>query len=106
MVSLTLITSVLNAYWRDVKYIVNALLLIWFYLTPVIYPLSFIPKEITRFYFLNPLAGIITAFRDSLLYGHLSSPESFLISLIISLILFFLSIFIFQKYKDNIADVV
>ena len=59
----SLITSSLNVFWRDINFFTQALVLIWFYATPILYPLSFIPQRFQALFYLNPLSGIFTSFQ-------------------------------------------
>ena len=70
-----LLLSVLNVYFRDVQHFVGILLQLWFYATPVVYPLSVVPesadllsREIpVRFlYGLNPMVRFVEVYRDLL----------------------------------------
>lgn len=61
---ISLITSCLNVFFRDIAFMVQAFILIWFYATPIIYPLSAIPEKIRIIFYLNPLSGIFTLFRS------------------------------------------
>lgn len=67
---LALLVSALQADYRDVKYIVEVVLLLWFYLTPIIYPASMIATfgPWARYAILvNPMAGIVSLYRTALL---------------------------------------
>jgi len=53
--------------YRDVKYAMGILLQMWMYLAPVVYSSSVIPPAYRTIYALNPLVGVIEAFRSALL---------------------------------------
>ncbi|HUC05972.1 MAG TPA: ABC transporter permease [Acidimicrobiales bacterium] len=57
-----LVTSSLHVYFRDVKFIVQALMLVWFYLTPIVYPETAV-HSIATFMNYNPMTGIINLFQ-------------------------------------------
>jgi len=79
---LALFLSALNVFYRDVLMILDVVLLAWFFLTPVIYPLewlgetqtimgiTFDPAQVMRW--LNPMASIIDGYR-TVLWGTMSS---------------------------------
>jgi lipopolysaccharide transport system permease protein len=67
--SLTLVLAGAHVYFRDVKYFVQAALLLWFYLTPIFYPLSLLHGAILRVVEVNPVAGIIELAHLAL-FGH------------------------------------
>ena len=56
------VLSALHVYFRDVRYIVQAALLVWVYLTPVIYRLEWIGSA-RRFVLLNPMTGVVELYR-------------------------------------------
>jgi lipopolysaccharide transport system permease protein len=58
--------SALNVKYRDVRYAVPFLLQIWMFLTPVIYPVTFIPQRWRWMLALNPLTGVIEGFRNAI----------------------------------------
>jgi lipopolysaccharide transport system permease protein len=67
-ISVTLLTSALNVFYRDVNPIVQIGLQLWLYLTPVAYPLSAVPESFRPLFVLNPLSGIVEGFRASIVF--------------------------------------
>lgn len=51
VLGMTFIFSALNVFFRDLEYILNIVIMMWFYLTPVVYKIDMIPKNIF-FYFI------------------------------------------------------
>ena len=60
--SVSLVLAALHVYFRDVRYLVQAALLAWFYVTPVIYPLD-MSRELARWLPANPMTGVVELFR-------------------------------------------
>lgn len=60
--SLGLVLSAMHVYFRDVKYLVQAAILAWFWLTPIAYPKKF-AGSLERWIDLNPVTGLVTLFR-------------------------------------------
>jgi lipopolysaccharide transport system permease protein len=58
--------SALNVRYRDVRYALPFLIQIWMFVSPIIYPASLVPDEWRWVIVLNPVTGIIEAFRASL----------------------------------------
>jgi ABC-type polysaccharide/polyol phosphate export permease len=58
------VLSALHVYLRDVRYIVQALLLAWFYVTPVVYPLG-LAGGYARWLMANPLTGVVELVRTA-----------------------------------------
>src|ERR1700716_1762947 len=68
-VGLTLATSALNVFYRDINPVVQITLQLWLYLTPVAYPLSAVSERYRPLFMLNPLSAIVEGFRSSLVFG-------------------------------------
>lgn len=81
VVGLALMLSTLNITFRDVAYVTNAMILFGFYATPVLYQPGLVQTALDDrgvswlyvLYLANPMAGIITAFREALLLGQAPS---------------------------------
>ncbi|MFL5517829.1 MAG: ABC transporter permease [Gemmatimonadales bacterium] len=59
--------AALNIQYRDVKYVVPFLLQIWMFASPIVYPLSLVPPPYRLMYAVNPMVGVIAAFRAAFL---------------------------------------
>ena len=70
---IVLICSSLTVYLRDLEHILLIISMVWMYMTPVIYPVEYIPDNLRRLFYMNPMTSIIVAYRDILYYGH--APE-------------------------------
>ncbi len=73
--ALALLVAALNVYYRDTQHLVGVLMSAWFFLSPVMYNLSFVAAlagrvpAATGLYMLNPLAVVITGYRALILPG-------------------------------------
>ena len=99
IVGISLLTSSLNVYYRDIRYIVEATLLMWFYVTPVFYPVSMVPERFKVYYFLNPMAGIVSSYRELLIDGKFPEIYLFLETSFITLIFFLAGYLVFKKIE-------
>ncbi len=66
-VGLSLLTAALNVRFRDVNFFVSALLIVWFYATPVLYALTMIPQHLLWLWRLNPLTSILQLLQQAIL---------------------------------------
>lgn len=69
---LALITSAVNVYLRDTRYIVESVNTVLFWLVPIFYGFESIPQNLKMVYQFNPIAALVLCMRDILL--HASSP--------------------------------
>lgn len=99
------ISCALHAMFRDVKYFIELLLIVWFYATPIFYPLSFVPEKVRFLFYLNPLTLFINTYRDILLYQKPIDLPSILNIILISLIFLSFGFLIFSRYKKIFADI-
>ena len=114
IIGISLIVSSMQVIYRDVKYIVEIILIAWFYFTPVFYPLELVFRISDRFlwfYMLNPMAQLVTLYRVVLLPGYqdrlplgINIGYLFLYTLIISVIMCVFGFFIFMKNEDKFID--
>ena len=104
MLGLSLVLSVFFVYYKDIGHMWDVMLNIGFWLNPVAYPITFIPERYLGIYMSNPLARIITAFRDILLKNYLPSIQSLIITFIISLAILLIGFLIYKSKAGNIAE--
>lgn len=102
----SLFASAVNVYYRDVKYIVPFAIQLWMYASPVIYPVSIIPKHLQALYMLNPMAPIIDGYRKTLLLG--VAPDLFYLGIaaVVTAAIFIMSYGFFKKTEMSFADVI
>jgi lipopolysaccharide transport system permease protein len=97
--------SALNVKYRDVRYALPFLMQIWMYVTPVIYPVSFIPQKWRWAVMLNPLSGIIEGFRAAIF----NQPFNWLglaAAAIITLSFFIYAAYDFRRMERRFADII
>lgn len=98
--------SALNVEYRDFQYVIPFLIQLWMFATPVIYPVTMIPQKYRWILSLNPMGGIIEAFRASVL-GHQPVNWSLLaISSVIAALIFITGLLYFRRVERSFADVI
>lgn len=97
--------SALTVRYRDFRFVVQFLLQLWFFSSPVIYPASILPRPIQSVIILNPMAGLISAFRHLFLDTPLE-PWPVVVAAVFSLGLFLLGLVYFRQVEHAIADIV
>jgi lipopolysaccharide transport system permease protein len=105
VLGLGLASAAANVFFRDVQSLLTLGFQVWFYASPIIYPISMVPKQLQQWYFLNPMAGILESYRDVLLSERM--PGNYLyLAFVISLLVFVVGYWFFKKIEFQIADVV
>jgi lipopolysaccharide transport system permease protein len=103
---LSLLVAASNLFYRDIQYLLGLLLLVWMYLTPVIYPTDIFPEQYRWIFQLNPMAVFINAYRHVILGGGPPNFTSLGIGLILSVVLYLIGMNIFRRLEGVFADVV
>ena len=106
LTGLTFLFSTLGVFFRDTSSIINVLITMLLFLSPIFYPISIIPEEYQIYIYMNPVAYQIEITRDILLWNTLPNLNYFGIYLVLSYIFFSLTISYFRKYKDRFIDVI
>jgi homopolymeric O-antigen transport system permease protein len=99
-----LILSALNVRFRDVKYAVPFMIQMGLFLTPVIYPVHYVPARWQVLMGLNPMTGVVIGFRHALL-GTPISWNVTAVSLVICVLLFVVGLFVFRRLESEFADI-
>jgi lipopolysaccharide transport system permease protein len=105
-VGLTMATSAINVFYRDVNPVVQIGLQLWLYLTPVAYPLSAASSRFRLLYLLNPLTAIVEGFRSSLVFDRAPDWNVVAISAALTLIVFCAAFAMFKRMDKYFADVI
>ena len=97
--------SSMNVVFRDVKHIVPFLVQMGLFVSPVIYPVRYVPERWQALLGLNPMAGMVLGFRHCLL----GSPVSWnvvMTSLLVCVLLFFSGLMVFRRIERRFADII
>ncbi|MBI5492383.1 MAG: ABC transporter permease [Deltaproteobacteria bacterium] len=98
--------SALNVRYRDIQYAVPFLIQVWMFATPVIYPRNLLGEKWGWVLLLNPMGGVIEAFRPALL-GNAGIPwAGLLVSSAIGAAIFIGGVFYFRRVERYFADVI
>jgi lipopolysaccharide transport system permease protein len=102
----SMILAALNVKYRDVKYTLPFLVQFWLFATPVIYPASIIPERYRLLAALNPLTGVIDAFRASLVPVRHVDWGLLGVSSAMTLVILLTAAVYFRKAERTLADIV
>ncbi len=110
VVGIGLVLSVLNVYFRDVQHFIGILLQIWFYATPIVYPISYVRDALKHrhvlftLYKLNPMVRFVEAYRDCL-YDRRFPPLLDTVFLVgVSVATLAVGVYVFTKLEPKLAE--
>jgi lipopolysaccharide transport system permease protein len=105
ILGLGLACAAMNVFYRDVQPLLTLGIQIWFYASPIIYPVSLVPEQLRPFYYINPMAGVLEAYRNVIIYGRVPGP-SLLLSAAVASIAFIAGYWFFKRAEFLFADTV
>jgi lipopolysaccharide transport system permease protein len=97
--------SALSVAYRDFQHIIPFAVQIWFFLTPVVYPVKTIPAQWQWLISLNPMTGIVDAYRSAIL-GKPFAWSHLAVSFCVSIAIFLLGAYYFRRVENRFADIV
>jgi len=103
---IALLVAALNLFYRDIQYLLNLILLLWMYVTPIMYPIEIIPAKYRFIMSLNPMAVIVNAYRQVLLSGKDPNVASLSVAAVVSVAVFVFGFIVFKKLEGEFADYV
>ena len=104
VLGLTLTASAMNVYYRDIKHFLEVMLNLWFWVTPIIWPMELLPEKYHGLANLNPFTPFVTAYRDIILHGKFPQPLTIALVIIIGIVIFLFGSFIFHKKQRRFAE--
>jgi|RifCSP13_3_1023840.scaffolds.fasta_scaffold51888_2 lipopolysaccharide transport system permease protein len=101
-----LLFGALTVVFRDMRNLLGFILMIWMYLTPIMYPLSVVPEKYRILLYLNPLTSLVESFQWVFLHqGDLPRIGYLLISCVVALLIWFSGAVAFRAMENKVADV-
>jgi lipopolysaccharide transport system permease protein len=95
--------STLHVFFRDLRYIMSFILHIGFFLTPIFYPISFVPENLKRYFFLNPFYQLIEPFHALLIgFEPILFARRLSISFAVSTSFVFFAFLVWKKSRNSL----
>jgi ABC-type polysaccharide/polyol phosphate export permease len=102
--SMALVLSMANLFYRDVKYLFEIVLTVWMFVTAVLYPSSLVGGKLGTLMRLNPMTPIVESYRDVLFLGRTPFHASFGITAAISLLALIMAWLSFHRSEFLFAE--
>jgi len=97
--------AALNVKYRDVRSALPFIVQIWFFVTPVIYPISYIPHRFQPFAYLNPAAGAITSVKSALFHQPINW-HGLATSWAVTLVMLIIGLWYFKRTEKSFVDII
>ncbi|MEE8480170.1 MAG: ABC transporter permease [Desulfobacterales bacterium] len=101
---LALTIALLNVFLRDFSHLTTTVLFIWFFTSPIIFPLESLPATLQMLMWFNPLTSLIEIYRYLLLFECIPSITAISVFITFSAFFLFTGFFLFNKTNKVIAD--
>ncbi len=101
---LGMVLGVLNVFFRDVGQLFGIVITFWFWLTPIVYPVSILPAQAQWLVALNPVAAIVDAAQTILVQGQLPKWYLMLYPALLAAALCWLGMRLFRRHSADMVD--
>jgi lipopolysaccharide transport system permease protein len=98
--------AAMNVRYRDIKYAIPFGIQLWLFVTPIIYPSTMIPERFRWILAVNPLSGLIEAFRDVLIPSRQVDWRLLGLSMFTTVVVFLVGLLYFDRTEKSFADVI
>lgn len=101
---LGMVLGVLNVFFRDVGQLFGMVITFWFWLTPIVYPISILPEQAKPLMQLNPLAALIAAVQGVFVQGLWPQWHTLLYPVLLTIGLCLLGLRLFRRHSGDMVD--
>lgn len=96
----------LTAKYRDFQHLVSFIINLWMYVTPIIYPASRIPEKFAWIAQINPMAPVVEMIRAAFLHTAPMPTSSYVLSAVLTTIIFTTGVLLFQRTARTFIDII
>jgi lipopolysaccharide transport system permease protein len=105
--ALALLVSVVTVHFRDLRDLLGNVLTLWFFATPIVYPLSAVPGNLQPLMKLNPFTHLARAYQDVLFFpGPFTEARHVLLLGVSALVLLLIGFAVFDRLRDTLPEAV
>jgi ABC-type polysaccharide/polyol phosphate export permease len=101
--TLTMLTALVDVFNRDIRYVLNNVITVWFFLAPIVYTKRMTEEHLKWLQWIDPMAWVIKQFQDLLYWGEPFSLASAIFVPVAALGLFAAGLVIFQRATVGLA---
>lgn len=101
---LGMVLGILNVFFRDVGQLFGICLQFWFWLTPIIYPITILPEPLQKLLRFNPLTNLIGSYQNLFVYGQWPIWSSLLPTFVTGAVFCTMGLYLFRKQVGAMED--
>ncbi len=101
----SLLVASLNIFFRDIQYLVGIIMALLFYITPVLYSISFIPKKYKNLVLINPFTPLIINWRGVFMHNHINLAN-YALTVLYSVAAIVIGFAVYKKLQVRFAEVI
>jgi ABC-type polysaccharide/polyol phosphate export permease len=103
-IGLAFMVSALCVHYRDIQHLLGNILTLWFFLTPIIYPIERIPEKFRFLVNVNPVAPLIIAYQDIFYRGQLPNFSQLFVVAMMAIFMYMMGAVVFERYRGTFAE--
>jgi lipopolysaccharide transport system permease protein len=101
---LTLATA--YVFFRDTRHLLDVFLQMWFWLTPIVYPITLVPEALRPWFHLNPMAHFATSYQGIIVHHQVPAPSVMIALALMSGASIVVGLAVFARYERSFAELV
>lgn len=102
--AMVLSLSAVTVRFRDVAFLVQSLLTVWFFMTPVAYPIGAVPEPYGALLMANPATPLLLAFQDVVFFRRPPAPAVLALASLWTAVLLLVGVRVFEALRDGLAE--
>lgn len=108
VLGISMLLSAVNVYFRDTQQLLSIFTIVWFYLTPILYPISFVREHLDgaayQAYLMNPATAFVNVFRSILYFGEIPATRDAVSALVSAGLMILLGWRVFGRLEPRFAE--
>lgn len=96
--------GIFNVFFRDVGQAFGVFLQFWFWLTPIVYPVTILPDFAQRLLVLNPMADLVQAYQQIIVRGEFPEWSTLIVPVVLATVLCLFSYRLFRRRSGEMID--
>lgn len=101
---LGMLLGIFNVFVRDIGQAVGVVLQLWFWLTPIVYPVSVVPDHLRWVLSLNPMIPLVEIYHEAMVFGRWPDLAPLVVPVALSAVLLVLSFMVFKRASPELVD--